>query len=64
MAELKAKTDNSSNESLFTDEKHKVNRNNPAFSRKGSKTRLSHADNSWLMPLKGNSQPSEQKTDL
>ena len=42
---LEAKTDNSSNESLFADEKPKANnRNNPALEWKGSRTRQSHAD--------------------
>ena len=39
---LEAKTDNSSNEILFQDEKPKANkRNNPALGRKGSRTRQS-----------------------
>ena len=41
MAALEGKTDNSSNESLFADEKL---RNNPALDRKESCTRQSHAD--------------------
>ena len=46
VAMLETKTDNTSNESLFTDENHKVhNKNNPAFDRKGSKTRQSWTDN-------------------
>ena len=45
MAVLEAKTDNSSNESLFADKKPKANdRNNPAVDRKGNGTRQSHAD--------------------
>ena len=45
VAMLEAKTDNSSNESLFPDEKLKANnRNNPALDRKGSGTRQSCAD--------------------
>ena len=40
MALLEAKSDNSSNESLFPDEKPKANnRNNSALERKGSRTR-------------------------
>ena len=42
---LATKTDNSSNESVFADEKHKANnRNNPALDRKGSGTRQSQLD--------------------
>ena len=42
---LEAKTDNSTNESLFSDEKPKANnRNNPALDRKGNCTRQCHAD--------------------
>ena len=42
VAALEAKTVNSSNENLFTDEKHKANnRNNPALDRKESRTRQS-----------------------
>ena len=42
---LEAKTDNSSNGSLFADVKPKANnRNNPALDRKGNSTRQSHAD--------------------
>ena len=42
---LEAKTENSSNESLFPDEKLKANnRNNPALDRKRSRTRQSHTD--------------------
>ena len=42
---LEAKIDDSSNESLFPDEKPKVNkRSNLALDRKGSKTRQSNAD--------------------
>ena len=45
VAMLEAKTDNCSNEILFWNEKAKANdRNNPALDRKGSSTRLSHAD--------------------
>ena len=45
VAVLEAKTDNSSNESLFADEKPKANnRSNPAFDRKGNWTRQSQAD--------------------
>ena len=45
VAALQAKTDNSSNESLFTDEKHSANhRNNPALDRNENSTRQSHAD--------------------
>ena len=44
-AALEAKTDNSSDESLFADEKLKANnRNNPAPDRKRNGTRQSHAD--------------------
>ena len=40
VAELEAKTDNSSDESLLPDEKPKANnRSNPALDRKGSSTR-------------------------
>ena len=36
---LEAKTENSSNDSIFTDERPKAkNRNNPALERKGSRT--------------------------
>ena len=56
---LEAKTENSSNESLFADEKPKANnRNNPALDRKGNSTRQSHADTWWLGPLIGDSQPN------
>ena len=42
---LEMKTDNSNNESLFTEEKPKAtSRNNPALDRKGSRTRQSHED--------------------
>ena len=44
VAVLEAKTDNSSNESLFLDEKLKDNRNNPELERKGSNTRQSCTD--------------------
>ena len=44
VAMLEAKTNNSSDESLFADEKPKANnRNNPALDRKGSRARQSHA---------------------
>ena len=59
MAPLKAKTDNSSDESLFPDENLKANnRHNPALDRKGNSTRQSHADTWQLGPSKGDSQPS------
>ena len=42
---LDVKTENSSNESIFPDEKPKTNsRNSTTFERKGSITRESHAD--------------------
>ena len=42
---IEAKIDNSSNKSLFPDEKPKANnRNNPALDRKGSRTRDSNTD--------------------
>ena len=42
---LEAKSENSSNESLFADVKPTTsNRNNPALDRKGNDTRQSHAD--------------------
>ena len=46
VAMLEAKTENSSNESLFADvEKPNANnRSNPALGRKGNGTRQSHAD--------------------
>ena len=45
VAALEAKTDNSSNEIVFLDEKQKAsNRNNSALDRKGNGTRQSHAD--------------------
>ena len=45
VAMLEAKTDNSSDESFFADEKPKANnRSNPAFNRKGNGTRQSQAD--------------------
>ena len=45
VAAQEAKTDNSSNESLFPDKKPKANnRKNPALDRKGSGTRQSHTD--------------------
>ena len=46
VATVEAKSENSSNESLFADvKKPKANkRNNPAFDRKGSSTRQSHVD--------------------
>ena len=44
-AMLKAKTDNSSNESLYPDKKLKAsNKNNSTHDRKGNGTRQSHAD--------------------
>ena len=62
MVVLEVKTDNSSNESLFPDEKPKANnKNNPALDRKGSRTRQS-ADTWWLGPLKGGSQHSVLRT--
>ena len=46
VAALEAKTDNSSNESLFADEKPNANnRNNSALDRKGIRIRQIHADN-------------------
>ena len=59
VAMIEAKTDNSCNKSLFTDEKPKANnRNSQAFERKGSSTRQIHAD-TWLSgPSKGVGQPS------
>ena len=60
IAAVEAKTNNSSNESLFTDEKPKDNnRNNSALDRKGNSTRQSHADTWGSGPLKGDSQHSE-----
>ena len=45
VAMLEEKTDNSSDEGLFADEKPKANnRNNPALDRKGNDTRQSHAN--------------------
>ena len=45
VAMLEAKTDNSSNESLFPDKKPKArNRNNSALDRKGNGTRQCHED--------------------
>ena len=45
MAKLEAKTDNSSNESLFKDENPNANnRKATALGRKGSRTRQNHAD--------------------
>ena len=45
VADLEAKTDNSSDESLFADKKPTANnRNNPALDRRGNGTRQSHAD--------------------
>ena len=59
MATLEAKSENSSNESLFADMKPTAsNRNNPALDKKGNGTRQSHADAWWLGPSKGDSQPS------
>ena len=48
VATPEAKTDNSSYESLFVDEKPKANnRNNPALKRTGSETRQSFTDTLW-----------------
>ena len=59
MATLEANIDNSSNESLFPDEKPKANnRNKPALNRKGSRIRQTHAETKQSGPLKGESQPS------
>ena len=45
VAVLEVKTDISSNDSLFSDEKPKAsNRNNSALDRKGNSSRQSHAD--------------------
>ena len=56
---LEVKTDNSSNESLFMDEKSKANnRTNSALDRRGSGTRQSQTDTWWSGPSKGDSQPS------
>ena len=45
VAVLEAKSENSSNESLFADVKPPAsNRNNPDLDRKGNGTRQSHAD--------------------
>ena len=45
VAMIEAKTDNSSNESLFLDDKPKANNsNNPAVDRKEDDTNQSHAD--------------------
>ena len=45
VATLEAKTDNSSNWSLFPDEKPKANnKNNPALDRKGNGMRQSHSE--------------------
>ena len=45
VAMLELKTENTSNESLFADEKPKANnRNNPTLDRKGNGTRQSYAD--------------------
>ena len=60
MAMLEAKTDNSSNDSLFPEEKPKAsNGNNLALDRTGNGTRQSHADTWWVGASKGDSQPSE-----
>ena len=57
VAMLEAITDNSCNESIFPNERHKANnRNNPALDRKRSGTRQSNSD-SWGS-LKEDSQPS------
>ena len=57
---LEAITENSSNDSLFPHKKPKKNsRNNSAFNIKGNGTRQSHADTWWVVPSKGDSQPSE-----
>ena len=59
VAVLEAKTYNSSNESLFPDEKPKANnRNNQALDRKGSITRQSHTITYWSGLLIGDGQPS------
>ena len=56
---LDTKTDNSSNECLFTDEKSKANIiNNSALDRKGNNTIQSCEDNWWSGMSKGDSQPS------
>ena len=56
---LEAKTDNSSNESLFAEEKPEANnKNNRALDRKQSGTRQSHANTWWLGPLIGDSETS------
>ena len=45
VAMLEARTNNSSNESLFADEKPKANNeNNPALERNGRKTKQSYPD--------------------
>ena len=59
---LEVKTDNSIHESLFPDEKPKANnRSKLALDRKGSRTRLRHADNCQSGPCRGDSQPSVLK---
>ena len=56
VAMLEATMDNSSNESLFQYEKPESNnRHDPALDKKGSKTRQSHIDSSWLGSLKEDS---------
>ena len=59
------KTDSSSNENLFPDEKLKAkNRNNPVLDKKGIGTRQSYADTWWLGLSKGDSQPSKLRDNL
>ena len=56
---LEAKTDNSSGESLFADEKPKANnRNDPVLDRMRKGTRQSHTDIWWSGPLIGDIQSS------
>ena len=60
VAVLEAKTENSTNESLFSDKKPKANnKNDPAIDRNGSRTRKSQPDTWWLVLSKEDSQPSE-----
>ena len=62
VATLEAKTDNSSNESLFPEEKLKAsNSNYSALDRNRNGTRQSHADTWWVGLLKGDSQFSKLK---
>ena len=62
VAVLEAKSENSSNESLFADVKPTAcNRDNPALDRKVNGTRQSHTDASCLGPSKGDSQWSVLK---